>query len=71
MQFFYFTSNFPTIPCSRLGATTIPFLGASGSSLHLAGTQVGRLVQVPLVQTVVLLWLGWNCATQLSLTSWL
>ena len=55
MQFFYFTSNFPTIPCSRLGATTIPFLGASGSSLHLAGTQVGRLVQVPLVQTVVLL----------------
>ena len=50
---FYFTSNFPTMPCSRLGATTIPFLGASGSSVHLAGTQLGRAAQLPFLQTTL------------------
>ena len=65
------TSNLPTIPWSMLGATTIPFLGASGSSLHLAGTHLGRRFQVPLWQTTLPLWLGWNWGTQRTSTDWL
>ena len=65
------TSNLPTIPWSMLGATTIPFLGASGSSVHLAGMHLGTVLHVPLLQTRLELWLGWNWGTQDTVTLWL
>ena len=59
------------MPWSMLGATTIPFLGASGSSVHLAGIHLGMMFHVPLRQTTLPLWLGWNCGTHLTSTDWL
>ena len=59
------------MPCSMLGATTIPFLGASGSSVHLAGMHLVTVLQVPLLHTRLELVLGWNWGTQETVTLWL
>ena len=63
------TSNLPTIPWSMLGATTIPFLGASGSSVHLAGTQRGGWSQVPSLHTTLELSAGWKGASHVTVTT--
>ena len=50
---------------------TIPFLGASGSSVHFAGMHFGTLLQVPLLQLVVRLVVGWNCDRHRTDIDWL
>ena len=52
-----------------LGATTIPFLGASGSSVHFAGTQRGGWSQVPSLHTTLELSAGWKGASHVTVTT--
>ena len=65
------TSNLPTMPWSRLGATTIPFLGAVGSSVHFAGIHLGTELQEPLPQVVVRLVVSWNWDRHCTAIDWL
>ena len=50
---------------------TIPFLGASGSSVHFAGIHFGTELHVPLLQMVVRLVVGWNCDRHWTDIDWL
>ena len=43
---------------------TIPFLGASGNSVHLAGMHFGTRLHVPLWQTELAFELGWQNTVQ-------
>ena len=55
-------SNLTDFLCSgrEMRKLTIPFLGASGNSVHLAGMHLGTRLQVPLWQTELALEFSWN-----------